>query len=196
MPTSRLPTPWTLILDVPAGALILAFFGVLTMSVVAQDEDEEVAPTATYVTGQIIQTQGTGDFEIWEEDGVGHVRGMWNEQEIEWSDPRLPTRLLINTNLDEHQPSAGFSASSYRLEGGVDGAWVGTGHSFYGYPDEESLMAGVELMTLTGEGAYEGLSAMIASAWMEGTPAFEGFIYEGELPPVPDPVESNPSPLE
>jgi hypothetical protein len=193
MRASRLPTPWTVILLMLVGAIVLALLGVLTMAVAAQDEDDDgdEAFTATYVTGEIIQTQGTGDAEYWEEDGVEHTRGMLNEQTIEWSDARLPSRLLIAYNLASHNPDAGAIAASYRLEDDLDGAWVGIGHGFQGYPDGASPMAAVGLMTLTGEGAYEGLSAMIANKLEDGASALEGYIFEGALPPIPDPVDPN-----
>lgn len=211
MRTSRLSTPWTLLLIMLVGAIILALLGVLAMSVVAQDEDE--TPTATYVTGTIIQGLGTGDSEYWEGGGIGHGRGMMTETVVEWSDPRLPSRVLRVINLDEHQPSAMATASSVRLEplrqvygegqghllapeDGPDGAWAGTSSGFLGFPTEEPPPVTFGLMTLTGEGAYEGLSAMIADTWKDGTPAFEGYIFEGALPPVPDPVEANPPPME
>jgi hypothetical protein len=191
MRTSWLPTTWTVILFVLVGATILALLGVLTMAVVASDEDEDEAPTATYVTGEIIQTQGTGDAEYWEEGGVEHTRGLLHEETIEWSDPRLPSRLLINTNIGSHQPDARATTSSYRLEDGPDGAWVGTGRSFGGYPTGEFPPVGITVMTLTGEGAYEGLSAMIANKLEDGASALEGYIFEGALPPIPDPVDPN-----
>lgn len=191
MHTSRSSVPWTIILIMLVGAIVLALLGVLAMTAVAQDEEEDgdEALTATYVTGEIMQVMGSGDAEHWEEGGVQHTRGMLNEQTIEWSDPRLPSRLLIVYNAASHQPDAGAIVASYRLEDGPDGAWVGTGHGFQGYPDEESPMAAVGLMTLTGEGAYEGLSAMIVNKYVSGTSALEGYIFEGTLPPTPDPVD-------
>jgi hypothetical protein len=53
---------------------------------------------------------------------------------------------------------------------------------------------GVELISLTGDGDYAGLSAILllhldALDYGQGRAAFEGFIYEGESPPAPEPIE-------
>ena len=49
------------------------------------------------------------------------------------------------------------------------------------------------MMLLSGEGAYEGLSAMLQRQYEVITtasrPVFEGYIFEGELPPMPEPLE-------
>ena len=61
-------------------------------------------------------------------------------------------------------------------------------------PSEPSQLMGAEMITLSGEDAYAGLSAMLllyvdAEARGRGNYALEGFIYDGEPPPVPDPIE-------
>lgn len=108
----------------------MALVGGLSVGLVAQEEHEVETPTATYVTGTIIQSFESGDSESWAEADE-------------------PPRLLI-----------------------------------YG------------LMALTGEGVYEGLSAMIANTWKGSTPALEGYIFEGDLPPMPDPIDPNTPPVE
>ena len=48
----------------------------------------------------------------------------------------------------------------------------------------------IELLTLTGEGAYEGLSATLVRVVDAGAiNPCEGFIFESEPPPMSDPIE-------
>jgi hypothetical protein len=72
-----------------------------------------------------------------------------------------------------------------------EGAWQGWHAGF-------SWMSGApwhEQMWFVGEGAYEGLSAVVASRCDqlpcgEGDTAFYGIIYEGDLPPLGPPAEA------
>jgi hypothetical protein len=74
---------------------------------------------------------------------------------------------------------------------GDDGRWRGTGRSVRDMDQKHSFHA------LTGEGAYEGLSVVLHGV-AEGTvrhapyaSVYEGFIFEAELPQLPDePVPS------
>ena len=64
-----------------------------------------------------------------------------------------------------------------------EGTWVGTGR--YVGP------LGVSLSTLTGEGAYEGLTAFVTEAYDDLTDEdfLEAVIIEGGLPPFPEPAQ-------
>lgn len=75
-----------------------------------------------------------------------------------------------------------------------EGAWTGPE---YGLAEESeaSLVLQPRMTLLTGEGAYEGLTAMLQRRYEPDDtsfthPVFEGDIVEGELPPMPDPSES------
>ena len=74
--------------------------------------------------------------------------------------------------------------ATHRLDG-PEGAWSGTERGLF-LPDGER----VGLLVLTGEGANEGLSAVLVtsmgSSWRD---MFEGYIYEGGLPPMPEAAE-------
>ena len=78
-----------------------------------------------------------------------------------------------------------------RLEGD-DGVWTGVEYGL-GEETPEALILQPRLMLLTGEGAYEGLSAMLQRQYEVITtgsnPVFEGYIFEGALPPMPEPLE-------
>ena len=60
-----------------------------------------------------------------------------------------------------------------------------------GFPGDEPPPVAVRVTTLIGEGAYEGLSAMIVNRNVSSTEELEGFIFEGALPPIPDPIDPN-----
>ena len=174
----------------------------LVLAVGAPLAAQEPSTTATYVTGTIVESFGTPPEPVMGTDADRLV--MLSEREIAWSDPRLPSRMVSRTFLDTYRgvhpggelwPSV--NTSSHRLEG-PDGAWMGIGHGFDvnpGWmPSEPTELMGVRTITLTGEGDYAGLSAILALYldaldYGQGRAAFEGFIYEGESPPIPEPIE-------
>ena len=71
-------------------------------------------------------------------------------------------------------------ADSLRLENAV-GTWTGSGRGLIGSD------GGFTLYELTGEGEYEGLSAMLELHDDGQSPIwdFDGFIFESELPSMP-----------
>jgi hypothetical protein len=111
------------------------------------------------------------------------------------------SRALLDSYEGTHPDGSvwpSIDAVSYRLEGS-EGAWSGVGQGFdvnpEWMPSEPSQLMGVEMIRLTGEGTYAGLSAILllhvdADDWRQGSYAFEGFIYEGQPPPVPEPIEA------
>ncbi len=184
--------------------LVILTVGLLvssTVGTVAQDEDE--APTATYVTGRIVDSFRTPPEPV-EAEGVDRLP-MLAEGDVESSDPRLPSRMMTRTLLDTREGthpdgpvSPAVMATSYRLEG-PDGAWAGTGRGFDVNPYLETDEAGERLwstvsVVLSGEGDYEGLSAVLVLSldWADyysATSTFEGYIFEGQPPPLPEPIE-------
>jgi len=170
-----------------AGTAILALLGGPSSAAMAQDEQG----TATHVTGKSPGGQTVSEGTFTYEDGFSEVRGAVYEHDIEWSDPRLPSLMRVTENLDWHPVRDGSGAaisivSSVRLEG-PDGAWTGLEYGLI-----EQLEAGdgvTRLVVLSGEAAYEGLSAMFARTYETddyAKPVFDGYIFDGELPPMPD----------
>jgi hypothetical protein len=68
-----------------------------------------------------------------------------------------------------------------------DGAWVGTWAGF------GSAVGGQEWIQLQGEGAYEGLTAVIhqTTDFASGTETYEGVIVPGVLPDHPEPIAAS-----
>ena len=168
------------------GLVSLGLLAGPSMAVSAQ-EDEQEPPTATYVTGVAIP-----DPESDTQEGDIYLL------EMDWSDPRLPSRMLARANAEGvqgiHPDGSGVTvrmALAVRLEG-PEGSWSGTGHelawTLVPESGEGSQDAWTQLLVLVGEGEYEGLAATLTGTGDRVTPAFEGFIFEKVLT-MPDPIE-------
>lgn len=175
-----------------AGMVTLSLFASLPPAVVAAQEDEQGPTIATYVTGIAIPDPESGSY-VSEPEGASY-----SELEMDWSDPRLPSRMLVRCNVEGaqgvHPDGSGVTvriAWAVRLEG-PEGSWSGTGHELAwtlvpesgGTPQD----AWTQLLVLVGEGEHEGLSATLTGTGDRATPAFEGFIFEDALT-MPDPIE-------
>jgi hypothetical protein len=174
------------------GVVIIGLLAGLSMAVAAQ-EDEQEPPTATYVTGVAVLTP-EGDINLISQS----EDGRYLELEMDWSDPRLPSRMLYQANPEGaqgiHPDGYGVTvriAFAVRLEG-PEGSWSGTGHelawTLVPESGEGSQDAWTQMLVLDGEGDYEGLSATLTGTGLEDAPAFEGFIFENALT-MPDPIE-------
>ena len=182
----------------------LSVFAVLALTVLVSvpttGEVEEPSPivavTGTMLEG-IVHNEVLYD-EYVEEEVPDDTRGYDTrfggpqliELLVEWSGPRLPARQWM---------TLGYHSISERTEGLDDGAmttvtthlledetgrWTGQGRVMFDADERFSFY------TLTGEGAYEGLYALlhgVPDAERDGPwdSVFEGFIFEGELPSFP-----------
>jgi hypothetical protein len=168
------------------GTVIIGLLGGLSVAMVAQDEEQ----TATHVTGRVISGEWGGATSETAEGSIQHMLDMQAVRQVEWSDPRLPPMMTSRMNLDAHWRESDAIlpwASTHRLDG-PDGAWTATER---GFMEADGSFA---LLVLTGEGAYEGLSAMLVEVVLEAYTGddetiLEGYIFEGGLPPLPDSVE-------
>ena len=178
-----------------AGVAALVLFGVMGGVVLAQDAAEDPV-TATHVVGTVNAntTESGGDWSAL--DGLIINRDAAYEHIVEWSDPRLPATMRFSENLNRY--NLGGDAGAMAFVGNIrfespEGAWTG---SEYGLAEESEagLVLQPRMMLLTGGGAYEGLTAMLQRRYESDDttftyPVFEGYIFDGELPPMPDPVE-------
>jgi hypothetical protein len=159
-------------------------------------QSEEKAPTFTFVTGKVIEDNSPEEDweETWWDGSVGHVLAWRVERSIEWSDPRLPAEMVSRLNYDFYPVGPDLlqpMAETYRLDG-PDGAWTGTGRGFAMNATQQDWM-----VSLSGEGAYEGLSAMLVREIVRADPDsdendhewFSGYVFEGDLPSMPNPIE-------
>ena len=175
-----------------AAVMCLALVGVPAM---AQGDEEEVFG-ATHVTGTVTanRTVQSPTFVEHSDTHFGAYDAVY-ERDFEWSDPRLPSVMRASENWDYYgvggsdEISAALSLMlNLRLDG-PDGAWTGAIYALaeetgYRYPQ-------TVLMILSGEGAYEGLSAIFKAVYDEAPvqgeePDWDGYIFEGPLTPMPE----------
>ncbi len=154
----------------------------LTAAAVAQEADEHAL--VTHVTGTIIGTSYDDSMaNVTYAPGDGHhVEGAQYTETNVWGDPRLPAdkRMILNfTTYPDGDGQFMVTHTSIRLDG-PDGAWAGTGVGL-AYPDGTSEGQDV----LVGEGAYEGLTAVLYCGTDMGC---SGSIFEGQMPDQPGPV--------
>ena len=176
---------------------VVLSFGLATTAT-AQEEPARV----TFVTGTVAEAYGYDADDAMSDgrdDFVYDLRGYQISggskslirHVVEWSDPRLPPDLwLASDAIAVWSMSAGGGgnlAISTLLED-EDGCWVGTGRWVMSYEP-------TSFYVLTGEGAYEGLHALLHGVPHEhprayfsglGDLAYVGYIYEAELTPFPD----------
>ena len=98
--------------------------------------------------------------------------------------------MISVRNLDSHSGPPDYTqvwAETHRLDG-PDGFWTGTARGFAMTPTRQPE----GMLVLTGEGAYEGFSAMFVMEVVPPGPdedehhtLMTGYIIEGELPPMP-----------
>ena len=155
--------------------------------VVAQSDDE--AGPVTPVTGTRLSATTDTSEEEWSYEGtVGVARNFKLLESVEWSDPRLPSDVLNVLNFDMHVIGhfQDLPVTGAVLLQGPDCYWTG---SLTGFCDPQETCHVME--TLTGHGAYEGLFATILGGDAEAGAQYlyEGMIFEGEMPPMPDPLE-------
>ena len=167
-------------------AIGLTLLAVLAVGVAAQDE--AVAGPVTFVTGQSIANSEADPGSLVEQDGVGHVVGITHDQTIEWSDPRLPSSRMVISNANIFQPmeSAAIPFSSVVLLEDGEGSWTGTALGYF----EGAFGDFVGTNVLVGHGAYDGLTAVLyetpSEAAEAGEMSWEGIIFEGAMPSLPD----------
>jgi hypothetical protein len=131
-------------------------------------------------------TRGTDELiEVSLPDGtmtLDRRRGWtWRQAVGDVSDPRLDGAWYQSFDADLYtlpgdQPGPGISAVTLRAEND-EGAWQGSSVSIE-FPDGTVTSPP---LVMTGEGAYEGLTAVLG-----GEGCFQGYIIEVPAPPVPN----------
>ena len=169
-----------------AGAAVLALLGGLNVGAVAQDPILD--PRVTLVSGTVTAaTPDTSDEEWWVEDAIGHARTYKVNETVDWSDPRLGDGALWSLNFDMYEISV---AKQMPVTGtgwiqGPDGHWTATSTGFCDPVGDCRSM-----IVLSGHDGYDGLFATILGSGdgATGESRYEGMIFEGQMPPMPDPV--------
>ena len=162
------------------GTVILAVIGGLSGAVLAQDEPTDpmapAAVTGTVGYGTDIAT-GSETFD----DGAYVTDGMQGTLSWEASDPRLSGEVTFAGYLVNYTTPSIYVGGGTRVLVNDDGRWVGT--------DTGLAAPGVdmEFIVMQGEGAYEGLTAVVREDWSKNPPTFVGAIVPSDK--LPDPIE-------
>ena len=175
------------------GTVILALLAGLSGAVLAQDEEATLDPHRpsffTLTSGdplsesEWVYSPGLND--------SAEFLGLEAVLPVEASDPRISGTWTEVYDFrgweapdDTGLPfSPSVSSGAVRIDN-EDGAWVGTWDAF------GSAFSGAEWIQLQGEGAYEGLTAVIHQTFDFATDVetFEGVIVPGVPPDYPEPI--------
>ena len=147
-------------------------------AVIAAESDETMASVT--VQGQVFFT------------GVAS-NGTQTMDEDAWRTKDTEVWLRVEADDDrlDGTGSARYNSSKYpyplELQAGIfeitndDGSWVGTGTELV----EPTMGIDRDTVILSGEGAYDGLSAYLLTDWSGNSGDFIGAIFPGEMPSVP-----------
>lgn len=114
---------------------------------------------------------------------------------FEASDPRLSGAVTCAGNRLVNRDGSFIESETFVIAN-ESGRWTGqsTGHVLAGPPPD--IVVGiwpatvgpghVDVVALRGEGAYEGLSAVLSADWSVDPPVVTGAIFEGALPSAPE----------
>jgi hypothetical protein len=175
------------------GTVMLVLLGGLSGAVIAQ---EEVTPTDPHGPSFFTLTKGdTLSESEWEwsqgPDGSSEFLGLESVFTVEATDPRISGTWaeVYDFRGWEAPDDSGLPFSPSIISGAVridneDGAWVGTSEEF------GSAFNNYEWIELQGEGAYDGLTAVVRSTqdFAAGIETYDGVIVPGVPPDHPDAV--------
>jgi hypothetical protein len=173
-----------------AGALIFALGGVLLIAQPfdqqggsvpgAATDEERAAPVEVTATSSAGACPVGATTEV--VGGVRQSRGGYCNPSYTWSDPRLDGTVTYSTSDDGWLGESGVHIGSWAISIENDeGAWRMRPVPYIDFPGLSDPSG--ETWILDGEGAYEGLIAVLREVEAY-TP--HGFIIEGEFPPPPD----------
>lgn len=151
----------------------------------AEGAPQRAAPVAFTGTGSDGPCEVPATTDV---DGpVAHTRGASCGPTYSFSDPRLDGTVSWLANDDEYTDGSGLVIQSVAMSIENDeGAWrmIPIVSAKWPDPDQETIEYDpTEHFFLVGEGAYEGLIAVVDGF---GTNELHGFIIDGELPPPPE----------
>ena len=162
------------------------------VGVAAQDQ------SSGYFTGSIDESTATQIDGVFESGPPDTGRGMgFVGATVETDDERISGTLSQALNFDWSGPEPTLvhtGASLWRIEND-GGAWVGHGTEFsytddwtqWDEEDPSTWGPTGNFVVLTGEGDYEGMTAMVTTQPSDvGVSSLSGVVFSGEVPPVPE----------
>ena len=174
-----------------AAATAITLVAISGVGVAAQD-DEKASPvefTASWKAGGGIVRPMTSTVGEGVEEYRGGAFTPWVISEA--TDPRLVGHVTLAVNYNDYPARDGLRVvnHAFRVEN-EDGAWQQLPAINIQWSGEDSLgVVGV----FVGEGAYDGLIAVfdnVIDPEAGGTFDLHGFIFEGGVPPAPEPYVS------
>lgn len=183
-----------------AGVLVFAIGGVMLIAQpfgqqgTAPGAESGVSDLVPFTARYVYQQRRAGDATTLPNGTPQVADEAWVFRSIEASDPRLEGNMVVNATYDKYD---GVSLTTHvlRIENDA-GAWQEGPYYRMTWadrdtPGDEEVQAGEARQgLLVGEGEYEGLVALVVSTEQltgGGSTLLEGYIVDGDLPPVPDP---------
>ena len=190
---------------ITAGALVFALGGVL---LIAQPFDQQggsvpgaetEAPTPVAFTARISMAgqASPGETETLGNGVERSSRVAWRGSSTEASDPRVEGTWMWTITWDTYPDGVEFNTGAGRIEND-EGAWQQVPVQFFNRTDGRDTPSDYPMAVgetaqrvFIGEGGYQGLVA-VAIQTGESSPGWpvmslEGYILDGELPPLPEP---------
>ena len=191
--TGRTQVMFSPVKAIITGALVFALGGVLLIAQPFGQQGASVPGAATEVVGPLGANYFTatdtpisdGTFDWQPGPEYTEAAGVTAVTDFVASDPRISGQATWTSTVrfypyaEEGGVDPAVWASAVRIEN-ADGAWVGT---MTGYHDPEEAIR--EWNVVTGEGAYDGLTAVFRFVANAG---YEGVIVPGDLPPISEPT--------
>lgn len=193
-----------------ATAVVALFGGILALGVLPPQHQDQAPPAAATgsaspevaleelppyasITGQLRPGIATHVLDIRTDPATGRETGTdwaWR-MELETNDPRLNGEYLNNHNYflfeGDDRNSGSLRSGIGRVTNG-GGSWSVEFHGF-SKPGTNAIQANHYVAYLTGEGGYEGLSAMLITTPSGDHWAVDGVIAPGPLPEAPTAVD-------
>jgi hypothetical protein len=160
--------------------------GLLAGASVGVTAQEEYAEPDEFTGKWSFGSQLIPDADIGQEDLNGAIRitgGAWRYIATGVTDPRFDGEVTVFSNWDDIETATGEATirkTAWLVEN-KDGSWQSDVLSNYHFPDRS---AQIRTFTFVGEGAYDGLTAIVELDQEDG---LHGIITDRDLPPDPEP---------
>ena len=177
---------------IPTLALALGLLVSAAVAAAAQDAGE--APTSGYFTGSAGQPAEIQPPTVEEEvPGGRQMEGVrFIDIPVEASDARISGLMSVASNGTGVPRDGGFSnivSGRFRIVNDA-GSWEGVGTSVFAVRDEQPVVDH-ETVQLIGQGAYEGLHAVLLWDFMGAEPVLHGVISELALASTPEVIAAS-----
>jgi hypothetical protein len=123
-----------------------------------------------------------------------HEDGRQTQATFESSDPRLSGQVTMAGNRHYNRDGSMVESEVYAIVN-ADGSWLGqaTGLATAAAAPDPVIGNGLlpagpgheDMVILTGQGSYEGLTALLRADWTQQPPVITGAVVRGDAPALP-----------